>query len=46
MKFLYHIAVFLIMLFWQLVANGQVDATARLDTNDVWWAISFIWIWK
>ena len=35
MKFLYHIAVFLIMLFWQLVANGQVDATARLDTNAV-----------
>ncbi len=35
MKFLYHIAVFLIMLFWQLVANGQVDATARLDTNAI-----------
>ncbi|NOX46732.1 MAG: hypothetical protein GXO89_07115 [Chlorobi bacterium] len=35
MKFLYHIAVFLIMLFWQMVANGQVDATARLDTNAI-----------
>ena len=23
------------MLFWQLVANGQVDATARLDTNSI-----------
>ncbi len=35
MKFLYQIAVFLIMLFWQLVANAQVDVTSRLDTNAI-----------
>ncbi|RLD53765.1 MAG: hypothetical protein DRJ05_15910 [Bacteroidetes bacterium] len=35
MKFLYQIAVFLIMLFWQLVANAQVDATSSLDTNAI-----------
>ncbi|RKY56135.1 MAG: hypothetical protein DRP93_02010 [Candidatus Neomarinimicrobiota bacterium] len=35
MKFLYQIAVFLIMLFWQLVANAQVDVISKLDTNAI-----------
>ena len=35
MKILYQIAVLLIMLFWQLVANAQVDAVSRLDTNAI-----------
>jgi len=35
MNVLYKIAVFLILLFWQLVAGAQTDVTARLDTNAI-----------
>ena len=35
MNTLYKIAVILIMLFFQLVAKGQTEASAKLDTTDI-----------
>ena len=35
MRILYKIAILSILMFWQLMASGQTNAVARLDTNSI-----------